>query len=85
MRRGSCGGGIGYAAFNAAREYGHSGKAHWEGDILVRETWHLFKGHEIAITERLQFAGAGKSIRYSHEVKGPKGEPIQNEMTFDVS
>ncbi len=78
------GGGGGGSSFNPATGYGHSGHTHWEDQTGVHETHHFFQGHEIAVTERLWFVDDGKAIGYTHETKGPKGEPVVSEMKFDV-
>jgi hypothetical protein len=62
--------------------YGHCGNTRWEDSTVVQESCHFYKGHEIVVTERLQFADEGKAIQYTHEAKGPKGDPILNEMKF---
>lgn len=84
IRPGTMGGGGGGGSFNRTTGYGHSGHTHWEDDTLVHESHHFFKGYEIAITERLRFTDDGRAINYTHEAKGPKGEPAVNEMKFDI-
>jgi hypothetical protein len=84
IRPGTMGGGGGGSNFDHATRYGHSGYSHWENQTVVHETHHFFKGHEIAVTERLRFTEDGKAIKYMHEVKGPKEGPIMHEMKFDV-
>jgi hypothetical protein len=81
MRLGSYGGG---GSFNPATGYGHSGYIGWEDDALVHESYHLFKGYEIVVTERLQLTHGGKELHYSHEAKGPKGDAVRNEMDFGL-
>jgi hypothetical protein len=82
---GTVGGGGGGGSFNARTGYGHSGHTHWEDDTVVHQAHHFFKGHEIVVSERLRFTDEGKAIHYAHEAKGPKGEPILNETTFDLA
>ena len=81
---GTIGGGGGGGSFNPSTGYGHSGHTRWEDDTVVHDSYHFFKGHEIAVTERLRLAEDGKGIRYRVEAKGPKGEPILNEMTLGI-
>jgi hypothetical protein len=56
-----------------------------EGATAVHEQIHFFKGHEIAVTERLPFRDDGKAIIYTHEAIGPTGEPFINETEFDFT
>ena len=81
MRPGMSGGGGG-GSFNPATGYGHSAHTHWEENTVVVDSCHLFKGHEIAVTERIGFTNHGKAIRYACEVRGPGGEARRNETTF---
>ena len=81
MRPGMSGGGGG-GSFSLATGYGHSSHTHWEEDTVVHDSCHLFKGHEIAVTERVGFANDGKAIRYACEVKGPSGG--LDEAIFDL-
>jgi len=83
-RPGTIGGFSGSGSFNPATGYGHSGHTGWEDDTAVHESLHFFKGHEIAVTERLRLIHDGKAIRYTHEAKGPKGDPVLNEVDFEV-
>jgi hypothetical protein len=84
MRPGTTGGGGGGGSFDPATGYGHSGYTRWEEKTAIHETHHLYKGHEIAVTERLWFTEDGTAIHYVHEARGPKGDPIQSETTFDI-
>ncbi len=84
IRPGMGGGGGGTSSFDPTTRYGHAGHSHWEDDTLVHQTLHFFKGHEIAVTERLRSADGEKAIRYSHEAQGPKGGSVQQELRFDV-
>jgi hypothetical protein len=61
-----------------------SGHTHSEDQTVVHVTHHFFKGHEIAVTERIRFTEDGTAIVYVHEVKGPKGDPVVNEVKLDV-
>lgn len=73
IRPGTIGGGGGGYRFDPATGFGHSGFTRWEDDTAVQETHHFYKGHEIAVTERLRLTHEGKVIHYTHEAKGPKG------------
>ena len=84
MRPGTIGGGSGGGSFDPGTRYGHTGYTRWEDKTAIHETHHLYKGHEIVVTERLSFRDDGAAIQYIHEARGPKGDPIQNEMTFDI-
>ena len=84
MKPGTSGSGGGGGSFNAKTGYGHSGHTHMEDQTAVVETHHFFKGQEIAVTERLRVTEDGKAIHYTHEGKGPKGEPVVNEIQFDI-
>ena len=84
IRPGTLGGTGGVGSVNPSTAYCHSGDTRWEDQTAVHETNHLFKGHEITVTERLRIADDGKAIHYTHEAKGPKGEPIVSKIIFDV-
>ena len=84
MKPGTVGGIGGGGSFNPATGYGHSGHAGWEDDTAVHESLHFFKGHEITVTERLRLVHDGKAILYTHAAKGPKGEAVPIEITFEV-
>ena len=84
MRPGTSGGGGRGGSFDPSTGYGHSAHTRWEDDTVVHDSYHLFKGYEIAVTERLHFAEHGKAIRYTVKAKGPKGEPpVLNELIFN--
>jgi hypothetical protein len=84
IRPGTVGGGGGGGSLNPATGYGHYGHTRWEDDTLVQDSYHFFKGYEIAVTERLRFADDRKAIQYSLQAKGPKDEPTLTEITFDI-
>jgi hypothetical protein len=84
MRPGTVGGGGGGGSFNPTTGYGLYGHTRWEDDTAVHDSYHFFKGQEIVLTERMRFTDDGKAIRYTFEAKGPKGDSILNEMTFDI-
>jgi hypothetical protein len=84
MKPGTMGGAGGGGSFNPTTGYGHSGHTRWEDNTAVHETHPFFQGHEIAVTERIRFTDDGTAILYVHEVKGPKGDPVVNEVKFDV-
>jgi hypothetical protein len=84
IRPGTVGDGGGGGSFNLTTRYGHSGRTHWEDQTAVHETHGFSKGHEIAVTERIRFTEDSRAIHYVHEAKGPKGEPVVNEIKFDV-
>ena len=79
IRPGTGGGGTLYPG-----GYGHSEHSRMDGDTFVVETVHFHKGYEIAVTERLRLTDDSKGTRYTVEAKGPKGDPIVNEMAFDI-
>ena len=64
--------------------YGHTSNPRFEDGLPVLESVHFYEGNEIAVVERLKLADDRKSIRYTHEAKGPKGERHVNEIVFDV-
>ena len=84
MRPGTMGGGGGGGSFDTTSGYGHSGHTHWEDATVVHEGHHLFKGHEIAVSERLRLSEDGRAIHYIHEATGPKGDPVRNQITFTL-
>lgn len=52
--------------------------------LVVHKTHDFFKGHEIAVSERLRLTEGGSAIHYIHEARGPKGEPVRNQITFTL-
>ena len=83
LRRGTTGG-IGGGGGIHPGGYGHTSHSRFEDGACVLESLHFYEGHEIAVVQRLKLADDRKSIRYTHEAKGPKGERHVNEIVFDV-
>lgn len=84
-RRRGTGGGVGFGRIVHRPGYGHSSHSRIEdGAVAVMESCHLYNGHEIAVVERLRLIDDGKSIHYTHEIKGPKGDMHVNEIEFDL-
>jgi hypothetical protein len=83
MRLGTVSGGGG-GGFMRPDGYGHSSHTRWEDQTAVMDSYHFYKGHEIAVIERLRLTDDGKAIRYEHEAKGPKGDPQRHEIPFDI-
>jgi hypothetical protein len=83
LRPGTTGGGGGGGEIHPGG-YGHTSHSRIEDGTSVLESLHFYDGHEIAVVERLKVAEDKKSIRYTHEAKGPKGEMHVNEIVFDV-
>ena len=81
MKPGTAGGGGGGGGFDPTTGYGHSGHTHWEDGTLVHEAYHFFKGHEIAVTERLRFT----DDHYGIEAKGPNGDTYRSDWTFAIA
>ena len=74
----------GGGSFHPVVGYGYSGRTRWEGDIVVHETYHLYKEHEIVVTERFRFTDDSQAIHYTHEAKGPKGDSVRNQNNFEL-
>ncbi len=55
---------------------------HWDGDTLVTERRHHFKGHELMVIERIRVDG--QRLTYKHEIEGPGGKCEEREITFDI-
>jgi hypothetical protein len=83
MRPGTGGGGGGGGIVRSGG-YGHSSHSRIEDGAAVMESYHFYKGHEIAVIQRLRCTDDNKAIHYTHEVRGPKGDTHLSEMTFDV-
>ena len=45
-----------------------------ENGTLIFETRRVHKGHQIRLIERIRFSEDGKTLHYSQELRGPKGE-----------
>ena len=51
--------------------------AKWDGDTLVLDSRLEFNGAELAITDRWQLSGDGKSLTIRRHLKSPRGEADQ--------
>ena len=45
-----------------------------ENGVMIFETRRVHKGHQIMLIERIRFSEDGKTLHYSQELRGPKGE-----------
>ncbi|WP_321473348.1 hypothetical protein [uncultured Paludibaculum sp.] len=52
-------------------------KAHWEGPVLVVETWGKFGQNEIKLTDRWEPQPEGKAVRIYRHFEGPGGAQDQ--------
>lgn len=57
-------------------------KAHWEGHVLVVETWGSFGTNEIKLIDRWQLQSGGKTLLISRHYEGPGG-PQDQKLHFD--
>ena len=51
---------------------------------MVFETRRFHKGHQITLIEKLRVSDDGKTLHYSQELRGPKGEHHWS-MDFDIT
>ncbi len=53
---------------------GHFSSSSMENGTMIFETRRVHKGHQIRLIERIRFSEDGKTLHYSQELRGPKGE-----------
>ena len=74
---------IGYGGGGWLQE-GHFSSSSLENGTMIFETRRVHKGHRITLIERLRVADDGKTLNYSQELRGPKGEHRWS-MDFDIT
>lgn len=57
-------------------------KAHWQGPVLVVETWGSFGANEIKLVDRWQLQSKGKGLLIERHYEGPGG-PQDQKLRFD--
>jgi len=55
-----------------------------ENGTMIFETRRIHKGHQIRLIERIRFSDDGKTLHYSQELHGPKGEHSWSK-DFDIT
>jgi len=53
---------------------GHFSSSSMENGTMIFETRRVHGGHQIRLIERIRFSDDGKTLHYSQELRGPKGE-----------
>jgi len=53
---------------------GHFSSSSVENGTLIFETRRIHKGHQIRLIERIRFSDDGKTLHYTQELHGPKGQ-----------
>ena len=63
---------------------GHFSSSSMENGTMIFETRRIHKGHRITMIERIRFSEDGKTLHYSQELRGPKGEHSWSK-DFDIT
>jgi hypothetical protein len=66
---------------------GHEGQfssTSMENGTMVFETRRIHKGHHLILIEKVRVSDDGKTLHYSQELRGPKGEHSWS-MDFDIT
>ena len=63
---------------------GHFSSSSMENGTMIFETRRVHKGHQIRLIERIRFSEDGKTLHYSQELRGPKGEHNWSQ-DFDIT
>ena len=78
----------GYTGFMGGRtgwlQEGQFSSSSMENGTLIFETRRIHKGHQIRMIERIRFSEDGKTLHYSQELHGPKGEHSWSK-DFDIT
>jgi Clp amino terminal domain, pathogenicity island component len=63
---------------------GHFSSTSMENGTMVFETRRIHKGHQLVLIEKVRVSDDGKTLHYSQELRGPKGEHSWS-MDFDIT
>jgi hypothetical protein len=84
-RTGQMGSGfVGAGAGGGWLQEGHFSSSSMENGTMIFETRRIHKGHRIRLIERVRVSDDGKTLHYSQELRGPKGEHSWS-MDFDIT
>ena len=81
-RIGFGGGGGWLGVETGATQEGHYSSRRVENGTMICETRRIHKGHEVKLLEKLRVSDDGKTLNYTQELRGPKGEHHWS-MDFD--
>ena len=65
---------VGHMGSGVSLPEGHFSSSSLENGTMIFETRRIHKGHRITLIERLRVSDDGKTLHYSQELRGPKGE-----------
>jgi hypothetical protein len=82
-RTGRAGAGF-YGGGGGWLQEGHFSSSSMENGTMIFETRRVHKGHRITLIERIRFSEDGKTLHYSQELRGPKGEHSWSQ-DFDIT
>ena len=84
-RRGQMGSGfVGAGSGGGWLQEGHFSSSSLENGTMIFETRRIHTGHRFRLIERLRVSDDGKTVHYSQELRGPKGEHTWS-MDFDIT
>ena len=63
---------------------GHFSSSSMENGTMIFETRRVHKGHHLILIERVRVSDDGKTLHYSQELRGPKGEHSWSK-DFDIT
>jgi ATP-dependent Clp protease ATP-binding subunit ClpC len=73
-----------FGAGSASLQEGHFSSSSMENGTVTFKTRRVHKGHKITLIEKLRVSDDGKTLHYSQELRGPKGERSWS-MDFDLT
>jgi len=73
-----------FGAGSAWMQEGYFSSSSMENGTMTFETRRFHQGHKITLIEKLRVSDDGKTLNYSQQLRGPKGEH-QWSMDFDIT